>query len=809
MAKAKKKASKPSTSTSTNTDQTSTCTSDASTPPIKAEDINAGDTMLIDSDVPQADSSNAMTATSSTLQSEDIKTESRTVSPSPPSPPMIATYQPRYDFDGALLQEEPDFNEDFIPAEGEEIDLTSLAVPVPVPEGENPAGNSNTGAHKRNIDEADESGAFEDTQTPITKRRKVDETDVETPPTLITIITPITTSLVSTSASATSVDRLPPVLWTEIFTYIGLPGIGRLRATCKRFDELLGKEYIWRRCRKIHCPDMPKPAFGMKEWDMWGLVRGRGCMKCEGLEGKVRGEDGMKVYWQFRVRCCEGCFRGNVVKEAELLGQADKTVSPEVMKELISALPYGLVDTNFAWVPTTIPNQPDVEKVYWSEDIAEVKERYEEALQMDAAEEWLKGLEGEGHGHKADADRMEKWEVRVMHGNSYNPSATAAQQQHQKKNSGDKVSGQQNPTPKTNSGIPVLVSNDNPPFQPQSIPTFYQRNRQYGDRSHQDVEDVKTRRKADIEARCLKLDPPLLPEILAHCSAFQASLKIAQPLNEQSWTALLPKILEQRVGAEEFEKQKQAQRKQLEQQLEDRRLLESQERDQWVKKERQWEESQSPVRDMLAKLADEEIKAWHGKVTFESAPAFAASVLTAVRTRYYEQGGVKEASSASNSTSPSNNSTAITIPQDDRPRTRQLVLENMKYVFDNKIKPMTDPCRRELFFCKACNDIAANPSGSGIPTLGPPPPSPPKLYGFEGVIQHFAAKHTTDMSLGTVVVHWRSVWPEGAPFVVDPNEIKRLMTRPTGGGHQHHQHHQSLHHASSANASEQMDRQYQ
>ncbi|KAF3216334.1 hypothetical protein TWF106_008508 [Orbilia oligospora] len=722
-------------------------------------------------------------STSSIPATASIKPESRTVSPSPSLHNTLTISGPKFDFDGGLMQEEPEFEEDFIPAEGEEIDLTSLAVPAPAPaEGE----HSNGANQKRTMEDDDNMAVgFED--GPTRKKTRLDDGEIETPSSAT--ITPVN--------STVPADKLSSQLWTEIFTYIGLPSIGKLRVVSKRFVELLDKEHIWRRCRKIHCPDMPKPAFGMKEWDMWRLVRGTGCMTCSKFEGKVRGQDGMKVYWQFKVRCCEACFRTNVIKEADLVGKPDEQIPMNVMKELVSALPYGLVDSKFGWVPTTIPNPQDVQKVYWKQDIEEIKGRYDEALQMDAAEEWLKGLEGEGHGHKADADRMEKWEVRVMQGNSYNPSVGLSQQMpHQQQQQHKKAEKSQVNIAKNN-GIPVLVTNDNPhphsAFLPQSIPTFYQRNRQFGDRSNQEADDVKTRRKTDIEIRCSKLNPPIPAEVLAHCAAFQASVKIAQPLTEQSWNALLPKLLEQRAGAEEHEKQRQSQRKQLEQQLEDRKLQETQERDQWVKKERQWEESQAPVREMIAKIADEEIKNWHGKVTFESAPSFAAAILTIVRTRYYERGGVQETSPVSDPTLPSSSSHPSSGASSGK--VRQLVLENMKYVFDNKVKPMTDPFRRELFYCKACKEIAANPAAAAAASGGMMvPPPPPKLYGFEGVIQHYAAKHTTDLSLGTIVVHWRSLWPEEAPFVVDPNEIKRLMIRPPGGHHGHHHHHHQPHH---------------
>ncbi|KAJ6258675.1 hypothetical protein Dda_6723 [Drechslerella dactyloides] len=769
------------------------------TPSVKSEDTTSDNgAMALDDGYTNPPIINTTAVQSSERPADaHIKPESRTVSPSPPSPRTTIHYR-KLDFDGALMQEDPEFNEDFIPAEGEEIDLTSLAVPAPaLPEGEAGAASA---VSKRGMDDDD---GFDDA-TPVTKRRRLDDAadaELTTSATTANASTGTVSTGTSTATATCSVDRLPAAIWTEILTYVGLPGIGRLRGVCRRFSEMLEKEYIWRRCRKIHCPDMPKPAFGVKEWDMWRLVRGRGCMKCERFPGRMRGEDGLKVYWQFRVRCCEGCFRRNVVKDAELYRCADDKVTPTIMKELVLALAYGLVDGNFMWVPTTMPVlMPDVEKVYWSEDIAEIKARYDEALQMDAAEEWLKGLEGEGFAHKADADRMEKWEVRVMQGNSYNPAAGTVI----RIKSTDKI-GQQTGSSKASNGIPVLISSDNPPFQPQSIPTFYQRTRQYGDRSHQELEEMKARRKADIEGRCLKLNPPLMPEVLAHCAAFQAALKATQPLTEQTWPALQAKILEQRAGAEEYERVRQLQRRQLEQQLEDRKLLESQERDQWVKKERQWEETQAPVREMISRLADDEISGWLGKVTFESAPAFAASILIAVRTRYYELGGVPETSPASDSVlaaaAPPSSSTSpppttpisSTAASTSAPGTtaaaaatgkpRQLVLENMKYLFDNKIKPITDPCRRELFFCKACKEIAANPALAVAAGVTIPPP--PKLYGFEGVIQHYAAKHTTDMSLGTVVVHWRSLWPEDAPFVVDPNEIKRLMTKPFGPAHAH------------------------
>jgi hypothetical protein len=76
----------------------------------------------------------------------------------------------------------------------------------------------------------------------------------------------------------------------------------------------------------------------------------------------------------------------------------------------------------------------------------------------------------------------------------------------------------------------------------------------------------------------------------------------------------------------------------------------------------------------------------------------------------------------------------------------------MKWVFDTKVKPNTEPYRKELFLCNACE-------------------YPSKYYGFEGVIQHYAAKHTSALSVGSVVVHWKSEWPEYPPFHPDPTNV--------------------------------------
>ncbi|CAK7209761.1 hypothetical protein SCUCBS95973_000550 [Sporothrix curviconia] len=137
----------------------------------------------------------------------------------------------------------------------------------------------------------------------------------------------------------------------------------------------------------------------------------------------------------------------------------------------------------------------------------------------------------------------------------------------------------------------------------------------------------------------------------------------------------------------------------------------------------EWDDIQGPVRLKILKFADEAIKGdWDegDKVTKVNAPAFAADVLLHVRKRFYMEveKDAKEARAAGRK--------PIVDPFGG-PFTQKLSLENMKYVFDVKVKPITSKFRNDLFLCPSCD---ANM----------------KFFGFEGVIQHYAAKHTTILS---------------------------------------------------------------
>ena len=230
--------------------------------------------------------------------------------------------------------------------------------------------------------------------------------------------------------------------------------------------------------------------------------------------------------------------------------------------------------------------------------------------------------------------------------------------------------------------------------------------------------------------------------------SFQNALLISTPLTESAWAVLKPRLLAQRDVAERDEADRMAQKSSLYAKYEQRRHLDAQLKEEKEILDREWEEAQAPIRDQLAQFSDEIVHdKWDGgqAITYDTSPKFAVDVLIYVRQRFYAQ--VVEEDAAARSARRD-----VVRDPPNGPPTRRLILENMKYVFDTQIKKYTEQYRKELFLCHVCENS--------------------KFYGFEGVVQHFAAKHTNALSLGSVVVHWKADWPEYPPFHPDPNAAK-------------------------------------
>jgi hypothetical protein len=240
------------------------------------------------------------------------------------------------------------------------------------------------------------------------------------------------------------------------------------------------------------------------------------------------------------------------------------------------------------------------------------------------------------------------------------------------------------------------------------------------------------------------LDPPLPAGVLSHMASFQAAIQIITPMDDNAWEVLKPRLLSQREEAEQRENDRIAQTRVVLERFQDNQARS----DSKDLVDREWDDIQAPLRVRIGGYADEIIRdGWNGgeKVSYDTCPLFASEVLIYIRKRFYAEVAKDEAAVRATGHEPE-------IDPPNGPYTRKLILENMKWVFDTKIKPHTENYRKELFLCNACEYTS-------------------KYYGFEGVIQHFAAKHTSALSHGSIVVHWKSEWPEYPPFHPDPTNV--------------------------------------
>ncbi len=335
--------------------------------------------------------------------------------------------------------------------------------------------------------------------------------------------------------------------------------------------------------------------------------------------------------------------------------------------------------------------------------------------------EWLKGLPGRGSSLLHDALKWEKWE------------------------SSGGIAKMCSLLYPGYEGKPQVALPQKPSVDAALAPPFDQGRHE---RTAERATELKEARKAEIERRALLLDPPMVADVLRHIPSFQAAIHIVARLDDNAWERLKPRLLAQRPEAEALWNTERKER-QEQQQLLTTLVAEKEARD---RIDKDWEDVQGPLRARIAGYADEAVQDNWGagrKVTRDNCSRFAVNSLLYVRKKFYDQVS-KDATAAR---------AAGRMPPVDPPAgpfTQKLTLENMKWIFDTKIKPHTEPLRKELFYCNGCEGNF-------------------KPFGFEGVIQHYAAKHTSILSLGSIVVHWRAEWPEHPPF----SATARIATAPS------------------------------
>ncbi|KAK3397708.1 hypothetical protein B0T20DRAFT_229177 [Sordaria brevicollis] len=568
-------------------------------------------------------------------------------------------------------------------------------------------------------------------------------------------------------------SQLSAEVWHHIFTFCPPRSLGNLLRVNKLFNHYLDPSsslvnsevtlptakgvlrflkpnVIWQHSRRLFWPQMPVPLrSSMAEIDMWRLACSRRCQEC-GKQPAAQsdmssapavsclgpGLDGVAVIWPFATRLCGRCLVKTSIKEIDFM------VTQPVPTAVLQAIPFACITSDLHVQPSNTLDT-DKQKLFSPTDVDGVTQEYHEvqALGPGAVDEWMKGLSNRGKTLQNQASRWEKW---YMSG-----GVTRMHTEHNCKVSSISASNSTSAA-----GSPTSGSTAPPAAQAQAPASSRPSSQSRQERTAEEVSELKAIRKSEIERRALLLDPPLTPNVLRHLPAFEAAMQIVLPFQDKDWEFLKPRLLAQRGEAEHRHPEPTVVKDDARQDRTERRQLEAtlattKEARELVDK--QWEETQAPLRARIAGLADEAIRETWGKgkkVTKDNCARFAVDVLCYIRKRFYAE--IAEKATAARSAG-----REVPIDPPEGPFTQKLTLENMKWIFDTKIKPHTEPYRKELFYCNGCDGN-------------------PKTFGFEGVIQHYAAKHTTALSLGTIVVHWRAEWPQHPPFRSDPRPSKQL-----------------------------------
>ncbi|KAI4178438.1 MAG: hypothetical protein L6R41_008393, partial [Letrouitia leprolyta] len=593
-------------------------------------------------------------------------------------------------------------------------------------------------------------------------------------------------------------STLPAELWHHVFRFVPPVFLGRLLRVNRAFHSYLTSpqngstlatgpsktavrpldcETIWAASRRRFASGLPKPLRGLQELDMWRLLRGQTCQLC-GTTKNPGTVSGTVNPWE--------SGPGEQI-------EVDLLLSSECPSFLLPALPFAFVSSSMNYIPNTLlrenaaPPSTRIVKRFYKPHVQQIKQKLDQVKELGAAsaDEWSKGLAEEGRERINDTVRWEQWEARgglkkvnlrpqvktIGGSNSLNtmrdqPKPREADSHGSVLQQGPSNLSYNNVQVPNTVGVPADSYQypqhpgpfQNPPIpqQPPLMPTLRP------ERTIKDINEAKAARRAEIEHRCSLFDPPLLPNVLSHMESFQAAIQIAAPLADTAWDLLKPRLLSQRANAEKREQEQVQKNELLQSDFKQRRHQETQSKDSKESIDRQWDSVQAPVRDKLSVLADAVIdERWSGGrgVTKENCSKFAADVLLYARQRFYDE--VARANDAA-----SGSGQPIRSDTPNGPPTQTLTLENMKWLFDTKVKPLTEHFQRELFLCNGCDDNF-------------------KFYGFEGVIQHYAAKHTASLSMGSVVVYWRAEWPEEPPFNPEPSPSKSAYYKvpsPGAGG---------------------------
>lgn len=255
------------------------------------------------------------------------------------------------------------------------------------------------------------------------------------------------------------------------------------RTVCKDWNFLLQEETIWMRARiEKYGEDSPDPPTGISERKFADLLVGKGCQN-----SACPRRNTIKVFWAFRTRMCEDCFKERTIKE----DTAAKVYGPLLdQHKLLELLPSAVVRSgkyrgtrrwhaeNDTWMPGSnklLYLCTDVERI-----LAECARRIADGSTDGATDSWRARKIEESQALMKQTAVIEEWERQL----------------------------------------------------------------------HQDAPDLRGARISFFETKAMELSPPMPPEVLHKMQAYHTAINSRRPPSEKCWTQLRLKVLGFRDQAE-------------------------------------------------------------------------------------------------------------------------------------------------------------------------------------------------------------------------------------------------------------------
>ncbi|KAF4553599.1 Hypothetical protein D9617_6g093300 [Elsinoe fawcettii] len=580
---------------------------------------------------------------------------------------------------------------------------------------------------------------------------------------------------VDTSPSNPSPPKVKPELIVtpepflqHVFSYLNPVDIRACHDTCQTFRKCItttqaninddksvlpamSGDDIWQASWELHANDFPAILDGVSAKRMIELLSSDRCESCgtqpttlperKSFWNTGPGQNGTRVIWQFQARMCGNCFEQETIMDVELIVSPDKVLMPLLPFVFRTADKNYISPSQVTKGNKSIPSSLIITKVYHRKSLGKVRDTYDmfkkdfpEALdgyKKDAAAATKRKID--------DAGRWAAWEASLPPGVS---SALAAKTMFiladnlptHTDNMTRNQYGQQGMS--GDSFIGTLSSNPSNASTPQPAQASQTSNSSLSDYRRT---RVLAARKDDLERLCWdEFQPPIAANVLQYIPAFLKHCAYPIPVTSPEWMVLKPIIGEQRLQAEQTQQRRMNSVNpseyvdQITQRVSRQRGAIAQDPTGNNYEER----AQKAVRVKLLSIGHSVVEErWDSckrllNADFEN---FAADALLTSLDRFREETNTK-----------------------DYQMGHSITLETMKYLFDNLVKPVLEGKVAKAFICAECDDVSAK-------------------YTFDGMMQHFGAKHDSDFGNGNVVVSWHTaLWPDDPPFKRHPFENRRV-----------------------------------